>query len=125
MDEASGRMAPHMRDFVEGYKAGLRGDRAASLAAAKRIEGTPFRDSEGLYFLARLLAYVGERDEARRWLGRVVDGGFFCYPAFVRDPWLDGLRSDSGFREILRRAEERHRDAEVAFIQAGGDKLLA
>jgi hypothetical protein len=40
------------------------------------------------------------------------------------DPWLDTLRDDPAFTKILRHAEERHREALAAFLQADGDRLL-
>lgn len=29
-------------------------------------------------------------------LRRVIDGGFWCYDAFARDPWLDAVRGRPG-----------------------------
>jgi hypothetical protein len=57
-------------------------------------------------------------------LKRVVDGGFFCVPVFARDPWLDPLRADPEFVNILRQAETRHQKARAVFTEAGGDRLL-
>jgi hypothetical protein len=125
IDEIARRLPPPMRLSLEAIRAVLLGQRAPCIEASEALLRTGFRDPEGLYFVARSLAQVGAASEALSLLARVVDGGFFCYPAFVRDPWLDSLRAESRFREILRRAEEKHREAEVAFIQAGGDKLLA
>jgi hypothetical protein len=41
-------------------------------------------------------------------LGRSIEGGFFCYPYFVRDPLLDSIRSVPEFQSLLERARERH-----------------
>jgi len=42
----------------------------------------------------------------------------------TRDPWLKPLRGSEEFRSILRRAEQRERQARAAFIEAGGERVL-
>ena len=50
--------------------------------------------------------------------------GFFCYPWMTRDTFLDPLRHSSGFQELVREVETRHRDALALFSGAGGNDLL-
>jgi hypothetical protein len=83
-----------------------------------------FRDPEGMYYHARQLSYLGQEAEALDMLGRAIENGFFCCPAMVRDPWLDALRARTEFTELLRKANGLHRQAMVAFLEAGGDTLL-
>jgi hypothetical protein len=83
-----------------------------------------FRDGEGIYYAARAYARLNETEKAIAAFARVVELGYFCYPAFARDPWLDPLRSDSRFVESLRAAETRHRGAVRAFEEHGGPRLL-
>ena len=81
-------------------------------------------DPEARYYVARHLAYLGHKEDALDLLARVVEDGFFCAPALTRDPWLDSLRGDSAFGSILGRAEARHRQAVVSFLNAEGDRVL-
>ena len=74
--------------------------------------------------MARHLAHIGEGKEALAILKNVVEDGFFCLPAFTRDPWLDSLRGTSEFTAIMRRAETRHRQAIISFLTAEGDRVL-
>jgi len=83
-----------------------------------------FRDPEGMFHVARRLTYLGEEDKALQMLGRSVDSGFFCYPAMVRDPWLDPLRGLPEFTGFLHKAQERQREAIRSFVSLGGDALL-
>ena len=99
-------------------------NRAESLAASEELMKATFRDPEGMYYLARQLGYLGEHAAALDMLRRAVDGGFFCYPYMVRDPWLDSLRGRSDFTSLLRKAQELHREAVKSFVSAKGDALL-
>jgi len=83
-----------------------------------------FRDGEGIFHGVRGYTRLGEIDKAMLAFERVVHNGFFCYPAFVRDPWLDPLRSLPRFIELMRLVETRHRAAARRFAEQGGDRLL-
>ena len=85
---------------------------------------TTIADPEARWYVARSMAFVGLVDEALTLLEPVVDEGFFCLPAFTRDPWLDPLRGSSRFAAIVRHAEARHRQAMISFLNAEGDRIL-
>ena len=84
-----------------------------------------FPDPEGMYYMGRSMAHVGEPDTALLGLTSAVDRGFFCYPFFVRDPWLDPVRGDARFIEVLRRAEGKWREAKRAFDEHPGSRVLS
>ena len=83
-----------------------------------------FSDPEGLFHWAGGLAMAGDQDGALEVLERTVESGFYPASAFVSYPNLDPLRSNPDFRHIVRRAEERHREAVEAFRAADGPHLL-
>jgi DNA-binding winged helix-turn-helix (wHTH) protein/tetratricopeptide (TPR) repeat protein len=113
-----------IRDFTVAARTWLEGNARESIAAIGRITASDFRDPEGLFYLARLLAHLREPDAAIAQLERAVDGGFFCLPAFERDPWLDSLRKTPAFSTLLRRAEALHRAAAQAFADLRGSQFL-
>jgi TolB-like protein len=84
-----------------------------------------FPDPEGLYYMGRALVRVGEPEMAIGGIAGALDGGFTCYPFFVRDPWLDPLRGDARFLDILRRAETPWREAKRAFDEHPGSRVLS
>ena len=102
----------------------LEGQREASLETIKSFVARPF-DPEGLYFMARALAYLEEPSHALDLLAQVVDAGFFCHQILVCDPWLESVRGSQRFDALVSRAAERSRDAEATFKELGGETLLA
>jgi len=58
-------------------------------------------------------------------LDRIVGQGFYCSSIMLRDPWMDSIRGRSRFAEVVRRADERTRDAQEEFLRLNGDRLLA
>ena len=83
-----------------------------------------FPDPEGLYYMGRGYAHIGALEESLALIDKSERGGFFCYPFFVRDPWLDPLRGDARLNDIIRRAESQWRDAKRAFESHPGSRVL-
>jgi DNA-binding winged helix-turn-helix (wHTH) protein len=110
------------RAFLVSLRALLQGDRDESLHALHRA-GDELTDPEAKYYVARSFARLSAREDALASLSDVVHDGFFCYPAFVSDPWLEGIRHLQPFRELLETAQSRHESAREAFRGAGGGEL--
>jgi serine/threonine protein kinase len=119
LDQSAERVA----DFVASARAMLEGRRDESVTILRRIP-VYFYDPEGLLYISRQFAYLGETDDAIAMLKRTVEGGHFCYPALARDPWFDSVRADARFAELLERARVRHEGAIGAFREAGGERVL-
>ena len=95
-----------------------------SLGAVNRIVSSDFRDPEGLFYLTRHLARLGDTVGAVRLLDRVAAGGFACYPALADDPWLSSLCARAAFKKVLADTRQRHEVARAAFSAANGARLL-
>lgn len=107
------------RAFLISLRALLQGERDESLHALHRA-GDELSDPEAKYYIARSFARLSAQDDALASLSEVVRDGFCCYPAFVSDRWLDGIRDRPPFRELLETARSRHESAREAFRLAGG-----
>ena len=118
------KIPTRVRDFIVAARTLLEGQTDESLAAIGRVVASDFRDPEGLFYLSRHLAHLQATGPSLDLLERVVDGGFSCFPAMARDPWLDSLRKKPAFTRLVRRAETRHQDAVAAFERLGGGKIL-
>jgi serine/threonine protein kinase/tetratricopeptide (TPR) repeat protein len=112
------------RHFIGHLAAFVGGTREDGIEELDKLLHSGFRDGEGIYHGVRGYARLGEIDKAIASFERVVEYGFFCYPTFVRDPWLDPLRSHPRFMELMRRVDARHRAAARLFAEQGGERLL-
>jgi tetratricopeptide (TPR) repeat protein len=110
--------------FLTTLRAAMQGKREECILASRELLGTEFHDPEGLYLIARELAFVGARPEALDMLERVVTGGFTCPQVLLQDPWLDSLRGDPTFVRLLHRAEEESAASAAVFREAGGERVL-
>lgn len=96
---------------------------------AKRInldilQLSPPRDPCTVFYLARHLAAAGDPANAEIWIRRALERGFNCFDWLMRDPWLEALRSDPQFPELLTQAKERRAAALTVFTDAGGEQVL-
>jgi serine/threonine protein kinase len=118
---------PRMRDFMDAAVTLLEGDDRLDPKYIDAIQRSFFEhvtDPEGLYYALRHVARFSEIDMALRVMTRAVDGGFFCYPAFQTDRWLDSLRGREPFEAAMARAKERYLQAAAAFKTADGERIV-
>jgi len=112
------------RLFLTSMRALLEGNREESLRASEELMKATFRDPEGHYYVARQLSHLGADDWALEMFSRAVDNGFFCYQAFVRDPWLDHLRGKPAFSVIMQKASQLHQQAVHVLRTSAAGTLL-
>ena len=111
------------RAFLVSLRAALEGDADQSVAALQRAE-TALADPEALYYIARTYARLGDAEAALAAMARVLDEGYICYPALLRDPWLEGLRQSGHVDRLIATARAEHDLARQIFAKADGDRLL-
>jgi serine/threonine protein kinase/TolB-like protein len=82
----------------------------------QKIQDGGVTDSELLYKLAQAYAILGDKPAGLHMLQHSIEGGFFCYPYFVRDPLLDGIRHEPGFDQLMQEAQQRHEEFKTRFF---------
>ena len=65
-------------------------------------------DSEMIYRIAANYSLLGDTAGCVRVLEKSINGGFFCYDFMLNDPFLDPVRNDPKFQELLIVAKEKH-----------------
>jgi len=80
------------------------------------MEQNGARDPELVYKVAEGYAVLGDKSSAVHMLQHAIQGGFFCYPYFVRDPLLEGIRHEPGFDQQMQEARRRHEEFKARFF---------
>ncbi len=60
------------------------------------------------YQIACVYAVLGKTDKAMAWLERSVDTGFACWPFFRVDPYLESLREEPAFEQLVADLEQTY-----------------
>jgi serine/threonine protein kinase len=122
--EQSGGATGSVRAIMQSLRAYLEGDFGACVRAIEVGEPLTRIDPEALFYLARHLARINERERAHKILSSVIGSGFLCGSALSRDPWLASLHSLPDYSRLLQTADRGRSQAHVAFLEAGGPELL-
>ena len=75
-------------------------------------------DAESMYKVAQAYAVLGDKASALRMLRRTIEGGFFPYPYFQRDPLLQNIRKEDEFQRLMNQARERYEQFRARFFPA-------
>ena len=102
--------------FSSINKAIIERDTLKALEFMKKREAANIIDGEPLYFLAMDYAVIGDKGGCKRMLQRSIDAGFFNYPIMSKDPYLDYMRDDPEFQEILAQAKAKHEAFKAKFF---------
>jgi len=114
-------LTPALRAWVDALRAVVHpspeGEEAIRRNLAFQI------DPEGMFGCAVYACWAGMPGVVDM-LRRAVERGYHAAVPLARHPWLEPARSEAGFAEILKQAQDKREEALLAFRAAGGDRLL-
>ena len=100
----------------------IQGKRAEGLALLHQTENRMVErgvgDAESMYKVAQAYAVLGDKVSALRMFRRTIEGGFFPYPYFQRDPLLQNIRNEPEFQRLMTQARERYEQFRARFFPA-------
>ena len=90
------------------FEAVFQNDRASAVAAIEAYTEKTWWGFVYSWEVAGGYALLGETEEALRWLRNAVDRGFINYPFLNEyDPFLENLRGEKAFQELMKHVRER------------------
>ncbi len=110
-----------VREWIESVREFLTLSEVSRAAVFKNLDGA--FDPEEIFFVGTQAARLG-MPEALTMLGQAVDAGYAAADTLARHPWIAPIRGDTGFADVLHRAEQARERALTAFREAGGATLL-
>jgi eukaryotic-like serine/threonine-protein kinase len=102
---------------LQGVVHARRGHADVALDCARRALESPesFGHTHHVYYnVACIYAVLGDTDKAMAWLERSADTGFPCWPFFLRDPHLEGLREKPAFKRLVADLEQTYTTLRIA-----------
>ena len=115
---------PTYKAWDEMMVACLSGGPGAREAAERAVGEMSWTDPEGYTTGGIMLCKLGSYDLALHALRKGVDGGYTVVEPLLHDPWLEPLRDNPRFAEIVRNAQARRDEALAVFRAEGGERLL-
>jgi hypothetical protein len=117
----------HLRLISVVFRAPVEGDTRRALEALDQLLHLPdgfVYDPETHFWIGRTLAKANLIERALNQLTRAFNGGFYFHYSLLHDTAFESLRSQPSFTELLKRADEKDREARRVFHDNGGEGIL-
>ena len=112
-------------DYGIVYKKIALGDQVGALAAISDIESRIIYDGEQYYRQIHFYSLLGMKEKAIEKVKGTLARGFFPYPYFLSDKFLDPIRSEPEFVELMKVIKARHMEFKTLFESTMDLNLLA
>jgi non-specific serine/threonine protein kinase len=95
-------------------KAAVQGDKSRLDSMSQELITLVRRDPYFPTLIAEDYALLNEKEEALNWLEHAIERGNFNYPSFNElDPFLENIRSEPRFKELMKRVKHEWENFEV------------
>ena len=90
------------------YKLLTLGQNQKALEFINKIEKINIHDGEQTYRFIQFYSQLGQKKKALEKMKLTIERGFFPYPYFVSDKFLDPIRSEPQFSELMKIIKAKH-----------------
>ena len=101
--------------YGQVYKNILQGNRSKALKIIDELNKIVIYDGEQYYRFIQFYSLLGMPKEAIQKMKGTLDRGFFPYPYFQSDKFLDPIRKDPGFARVLTQIKAKHIEFNILF----------
>lgn len=110
------------KTWFASARATLEGDYATAVNGYGRV--ATLQDPEAYFWQACYRAKAKACGPALECLSKALDGGYQCHRALVHSLWLEPLRSEAGYNDLVNRAVEMSAQTRRVFLENGGDRIF-
>ncbi len=107
------------------YKNILAGHGDKALELINVLNKLPIYDGEQYYRFIQFYAMLNMPEEAIEKMKGTLARGFYPYPYYQSDKFLDNIRSEPGFQEVLKQIRGRHIEFKTLFESTMDKSLLS
>ena len=107
------------------YKYILAGHGDKALELINVLNKLPIYDGEQYYRFIQFYAMLNMPEEAIEKMKGTLARGFYPYPYYQSDKFLDNIRSEPGFQEVLKQIRGKHIEFKTLFESTMDKSLLS
>ena len=106
------------------YKSIFLKDRSKAMALIRKLDKITIYDGEQYYRQIHFYSLLNMTKQAVKKMQGTVDRGFFPYPYFISDKFLDSIKSSAEYKDVLNKVQAKHIEFKTLFENTMDMNLL-
>ena len=106
------------------YKSIFLKDRSKAMALIRKLDKITIYDGEQYYRQIHFYSLLNMTKQAVKKMQGTVDRGFFPYPYFISDKFLDSIKSSAEYKGVLNKVQAKHIEFKTLFENTMDMNLL-
>tara|TARA_B100000029_G_scaffold413682_1_gene416822 strand:- start:16 stop:1860 length:1845 start_codon:yes stop_codon:yes gene_type:complete len=106
------------------YKSIFLKDRSKAMELIRKLDKITIYDGEQYYRQIHFYSLLNMTKQAVKKMQGTVDRGFFPYPYFISDKFLDSIKSSAEYKDVLNKVQAKHIEFKTLFENTMDMNLL-
>ena len=106
------------------YKSIFLKDRSKAMELIRKLDKITIYDGEQYYRQIHFYSLLNMTKQAVKKMQGTVDRGFFPYPYFISDKFLDSIKSSAEYKDVLNKVQAKHIEFKTLFENTMDINLL-